>query len=61
MKPVEILADVLDGSPLMYACSYLWKKDRAWCEEHCKWEEATKECWLRYAEMKSKEVNDDNH
>ena len=60
MQPVEILAEVLDGSPLMYTCYYLWKKDRAWCKENCKQSEPSKKCWLRYAEMKSKEGMEDD-
>ena len=61
MQPVEILADVLDGSPLMQACAYLFEHDNDWCRKNCKEMEATKECWLRYAEMESKEDNNDNH
>ena len=61
MKPVEILAECLDGSPLMYACVYLYEHDNEWCRKNCKEMEATKVCWLRYAEMKCKEGNNDNH
>jgi hypothetical protein len=61
MQPVEILAECLDGSPLMQACAYLFEHDNDWCRKNCKEMEAVKECWLRYAEMKSKEGNNDNH
>ena len=56
MKPVEILAEVLDGSPLQIACGYLFHKQNDWCKEHCKHlRYPDKECWLKYAELKSEE------
>jgi hypothetical protein len=62
MKPVEILAECLDGSPLTYACIYLIRHDNDWCRKNCKPSGTSKECWLRYAEIKSKEgESNDNH
>lgn len=61
MKPVEILAEVLDGSPLTTACDYLFEHDNAWCKETCNSDVAEKECWLRYAELKSEEESNDKN
>lgn len=48
----QILADVLDGTPLLYPCNKLWKPE-GWCKDHCKsgQQEPDKECWLKYAEV----------
>ena len=49
-----ILAEMLDGSPLLHPCGVLWHAE-GWCKEHCKtkrWpQEPDTECWLRYAEV----------
>ena len=47
---LKILADALDGTPLMYPCSKLFEPE-GWCKEHCKKFGPTAECWLKYAEM----------
>lgn len=47
-REAEILAEVLDGSPLAQPCDTI---ATSWCEQHCKWFVPSKECWLRYAEV----------
>lgn len=47
---LKILANALDGTPLMYPCSKLFEPE-GWCKEHCKKFGPTAECWLKYAEM----------
>lgn len=55
-KQLEILADVLDGSPLDLPCDKLWEP-HGWCERHCKpgQDSPDKECWLKYAEVMASE------
>ena len=51
-KLAKVLADTLDGTPLLYACDKLWS-EHGWCEEHCgqHQQEPDAECWMRYAEV----------
>ena len=51
-KLAKVLADTLDGTPLLYACDKLWSK-HGWCEGHCgqHQQEPDAECWMRYAEV----------
>ena len=51
-KLAKVLADTLDGTPLLYACDKLWS-EHGWCEGHCKpgQQEPDAECWMRYAEV----------
>lgn len=47
----RILAEALNGSPLLYPCDKLWSRE-GWCKDHCKkgQTEPDTECWLKYAE-----------
>ena len=51
-KQLQVLADVLDGCPLIQPCDKMWKPE-GWCKEHCKagQQEPDAECWLKYAEV----------
>ena len=53
-KTTRILADVLDGTPLLFPCTKLWKPD-GWCKDHCKTQEPDAECWLKYTEVLANE------
>ena len=55
-KLAKVLADTLDGTPLLYACDKLWS-EHGWCEEHCgqHQQEPDAECWMRYAEVMANE------
>lgn len=53
-KTTRILADVLDGTPLLFPCSKLFEPD-GWCKEHCKTQEPDAECWLKYVEVLANE------
>ena len=50
-ETTRILAEALNGSPLLYPCDKLWSRE-GWCKDHCKKEQAEPdtECWLKYAE-----------
>ena len=51
-RRTKILADVLDGSPLTIPCNKLFEPDDlGWCAKHCKAQEPTTECWLKYVEV----------
>ena len=56
-KTTQILADTLDGTPLLYPCDKLWSPE-GWCKVHCKpgQQEPDAECWLKYAEIIASEV-----
>ena len=49
MKIIEVLINVLDGTPLRDPCDKLFSPE-GWCKEHCKTYGPTAECWLKYAE-----------
>lgn len=51
-KLAKVLANTLDGTPLLYACNKLWS-EHGWCEGHCgqHQQEPDAECWMRYAEV----------
>lgn len=51
-KLAKVLADTLDGTPLLYPCDKLWE-EHGWCEGHCgqHQQEPDAECWMRYAEV----------
>ena len=50
-ETTRILAEALNGSPLLYPCDELWSCE-GWCKDHCKkgQTEPDTECWLKYAE-----------
>lgn len=50
-ETTRILAEALNGSPLLYPCDKLWSRE-GWCKDHCKkgQTEPDTECWLKYAE-----------
>ena len=50
-ETTRILAEVLNGGPLLLPCDKLWSRE-GWCKEHCKkgQTEPDTECWLKYAE-----------
>lgn len=56
-KTTQVLADTLDGTPLLYPCDKLWSPE-GWCKDHCKpgQQEPDAECWLKYAEIIASEV-----
>lgn len=56
-KTTQILADTLDGTPLLYPCDKLWSPE-GWCKDHCKpgQQEPDAECWLKYVEIIASEV-----
>ena len=51
-KLAKVLADTIDGTPLLYACDKLWS-EHGWCEGHCgqHQQEPDAECWMKYAEV----------
>lgn len=55
----RILAEVLNGSPLLLPCDKLWSRE-GWCKDHCKkgQTEPDTECWLKYAETIATERRD---
>ena len=56
VKELRVLADCLDGTPLLYPCNLLWEPE-GWCKDHCgdRQSEPDAECWLKYAEAR---IND---
>ena len=56
-KLAKVLADTLDGTPLLYACDKLWS-EHGWCEEHCGQAQQAPdaECWMRYAEVMASDI-----
>lgn len=58
-KTTQVLAEVLDGCPLLHPCDELCKPE-GWCREHCKEGQngPDKDCWMRYAEVMASERSD---
>lgn len=56
IRMTEVLAGELDGCPLPAPCYKLF--GTGWCKDHCKSQEATAACWLRYAEVVVNERTD---
>ena len=59
-ETTRILAEALNGSPLLYPCDELWSCE-GWCKDHCKkgQTEPDTECWLKYAETIAAERRED--
>lgn len=59
-ETTRILAEVLNGSPLLYPCDKLWSRE-GWCKDNCKagQQEPDTECWLKYAEVMAAERRDE--
>lgn len=57
----KILADILDGCPLVDPCNKIWSLE-GWCKDHCKpgQQEPDSECWLKYAEIMVEETENSN-
>lgn len=58
-KTTQVLAEVLDGCPLLHPCDELCKPE-GWCRDHCKEGQngPDKDCWMRYAEVMASERSD---
>ena len=58
-KSTQILADILNGAPLLHPCDMLWSPEE-WCKDHCKpgQQEPDAECWMKYVEIAASEWND---
>ena len=59
-ETTRVLAEALNGSPLLYPCDELWSCE-GWCKDHCKkgQTEPDTECWLKYAETIAAERRED--